>query len=394
MMLATGFAADDATLDHLPLRGIRVLELGQIYNGPYAGFLMASAGADVVKIEPPGGERLRRRPPVNGAEWPFYVLNTNKRSVVIDLKTVDGRDRLLELATEADVLTENFSVGTMDRLGLGWDVLHATNPRLVVASSTGYDPDGGYARLLAMDLTVQAMSGLMSATGFPEYPPVRAGGAMCDFAAGTHLYGGILAALLGRERTGKGSRVQVAMIDAVLPTLLSNMAPFMMGTDRSHERTGNHHGGKAECPYNVYRAADGWVAIICVHEGQWQRLVRCMGREDITSDPRYATNRGRVLNVEDVDAIVEAWTAGLKREDIMRILSEVSVPVAPVRTLAEVVDDDQLLRSCTWQDIEQPGVGPIRVLASAVRHGNGRRPNPVPSPSLGADDAGFRWRDA
>lgn len=379
--------------DHLPLRGLRVLELGQIYNGPYAGFLLASAGADVVKVEPPGGERLRRRPPINGAEWPFFVLNNNKRSIIIDLKTDEGRKRLLRLATEADVLTDNFSAGTMDRLGVGWDVLHRTNPRLVMASSTGYDPDGHYSQLLAMDLTVQAMSGLMSATGFPENPPVRAGGAMCDFAAGTHLYAGILAALVSREQTGEGSRVQVSMIDAILPTLLSNMAPFMRGTDRSFERSGNHHGGKAECPYNVYRAADGWVAIICVHEDQWQRLIKCMGREDIGSDPRYATNGDRVVNMEAVDAMVEEWTAPRKREDITQMLSESSVPVAPVRTLMEIINDDELLRSGTWQDIDQPGVGRVRVLASAIRHGSGRRPLPKPSPSLGADDSDFHWRD-
>lgn len=393
MTTAGADAAANAT-DDLPLRGIRVLELGQIYNGPYAGFLMAAAGADVVKVEPPGGERLRRRPPVNGAEWPFLVLNTNKRSIVVDLKTAEGRDRLLELVTEADVLTENFSAGTMHRLGLGWDVLHSTNPRLVMGSSTGYDPDGDYSRLLAMDLTVQAMSGLMSATGFPENPPVRAGGAMCDFAAGTHLYAGILAALVGRDRTGVGSRVQVSMIDAIVPTLLSNLAPFMMGTDRSFERSGNHHGGKAECPYNVYRAVDGWVAVICVHEDQWARLLACMGREDVRSDPRFATNRDRVLNTDSVDAMVEAWTSCHKREDITRVLSEASVPVAPVRTLAEIVDDDELARSNTWQDIDQPGVGAVRVLASAVRHGSGRRPAPTPSPDLGADDIDFRWRDA
>lgn len=378
----------------LPLLGVRVLELGQIYNGPYAGFLLGSAGADVVKVEPPGGERLRRRPAVNGADWPFIALNNNKRSIVIDLKTDEGRDRLLELVTEADVLTENYSVGTMDRLGLGWEILHRKNPRLVMASSTGYDPYGDYSSLLAMDLTVQAMSGLMSATGFPDNPPVRAGGAVCDIAAGTHLYGGILAALVSRERTGEGSRVQVSMIDAILPTLLSNMAPFVFGSDLSNERTGNRHGGKAECPYNVYRAADGWVAIICVHEDQWQRLVGCIGREDIRSDPRYASNRDRVLHIDAVDAIVEEWTADRKRAEITHLLGAVSVPVAPVRTLAEVVNDEELLRSHTWQYINQPGIGPVRVLSSAIRHGNGLRPLPLPSPELGADDANFQWREA
>ena len=187
-----------------PLAGITVVDLCQIYNGPYATFLCAQAGADVIKVEPKGGEHLRRRGVVGGAALPFAMLNANKRSVSLDLKNPQGRDLLIEMVRRADVLVENFAPGVMERLGLGVEAMHKINPRLVYAQSSGYGQEGLYRDYPAMDLTVQAMSGIMDITGFPEREPVKAGPALCDFFAGVHLYGGIVTALLDRERTGRG----------------------------------------------------------------------------------------------------------------------------------------------------------------------------------------------
>ena len=178
-----------------PLQGVVVLDLTQIYNGPYATFLMAMAGADVVKIEPPDGEHLRRRPNSGGTTEPFAVLNANKRSLVLDLKTDVGRQVLLELVRKADVLVENYAPGVMARLNLGADTLHQTNPRLVIASGNGYGAEGAYRDFTAMDLTVQAMSGVLSVTGHPDQEPVKAGPAIADFFGGIHLYGAIVTAL-------------------------------------------------------------------------------------------------------------------------------------------------------------------------------------------------------
>ncbi|HEY4773490.1 MAG TPA: CoA transferase, partial [Xanthobacteraceae bacterium] len=240
----------------LPLAGLLVIDLGQIYAGPYCTFLMAMAGADIVKVEPPRtGENLRGRSS-HGEPLPFVLLNRNKRAVSLNLKDPRGRDLLIALARRADVLVENFAPGVLDRLGCGWRVLQAANPRLVYGSSTGYGLTGPKRDLLAMDLTVQAMSGVMSVTGFPEHPPVKAGPAFCDFAAGVHLFAGVLAALYERERTGLGRLVEVSMLEATLPTLSSNLAAWHASGGKAPPRTGNHHGSLAEAPYNVYPAAD------------------------------------------------------------------------------------------------------------------------------------------
>ena len=190
--------ADERPAAPLPLRGVRVLDLTQIYNGPYATFLMAMAGAEVIKIEPPGGEYLRRRDARAGAFMPFAMLNGCKKSVSLNLKSAKGRKIFLDLVEDADVVVENFSPGVMDRLRLGYDELRARNPAIIFASGSGYGQDGGYRDLMAMDLTVQAMSGVMSVTGYPDGPPTKAGAALCDFFGGVHLYGAIVTALFRR----------------------------------------------------------------------------------------------------------------------------------------------------------------------------------------------------
>src|SRR5918993_1218509 len=263
-----------------PLDGIVVLDLGQIYQGPYAGFLLAMAGATVVKIEPPAGEPLRRRAAARGGSVPMAMLNSNKKSLALDLKNPAGREVFGRLVDLADVLLENFAPGAMDKLGLGAAALRARNPRLVYAAGSGYGQTGRDAPNLAMDIAVQAASGILHCTGFPDGPPVKCGPAVVDFLGGAHLYGAIVTALFERERTGRGRAVEVAMQDAAYPALASNLGMFF-GPERDTvpPRTGNRHGGLFLAPYNVYRAADGWVAVICVTEEHWRGLLRAMGRE-------------------------------------------------------------------------------------------------------------------
>ena len=207
-----------------PLAGVRVLDLGQVYQGPYAGFLLAQAGADVVKVEPPRGEPLRRRTANGGPpSFPLAFLNTNKRSLSCDLKTEEGRELLRRLAAAADVLIENFGPGVMDRLGVGWKTLREVNPRLIYASGTAYGLSGPDSERLGMDITVQAWSGAMSVTGEVGGGPLKSGPAFIDFLGGTHLYGGIVSALYERASTGAGRLVEVAMQEAAYPTLLSQL---------------------------------------------------------------------------------------------------------------------------------------------------------------------------
>jgi crotonobetainyl-CoA:carnitine CoA-transferase CaiB-like acyl-CoA transferase len=209
----------------------------------------------------------------------------------------------------ADVVVENFAPGAMDRLGLGYEELSRVNPKLVYGAGSGYGRSGPNRNYPAMDLTVQAMAGIMSVTGFPDRPPVKAGPALADFFGGTHLYAGIMTALFERERTGLGRLVEVAMQEAVYASLASNLGLHYGSGGQAPERTGNRHGGLAESPYNVYPTQDGHIAIICVGETHWKSLLKAMVREDLLSDPRYADLKSRVDHMDDIDALVSEFTA-------------------------------------------------------------------------------------
>jgi CoA:oxalate CoA-transferase len=369
---------------NLPLAGITVVDLGQVYQGPYATLLMAKAGAEIIKVEPLQGEPLRHRVAVGrGASFPFAMLNSNKRAVTLNLKSERGRSLLLEMVRRADVLLENFAPGVLDRLGIGWSVLSAANPRLVYASGSGFGLSGPDRDSLAMDLTVQAVSGVMSITGFPEGPPVKAGAAFVDFLSGIHLYAAVMTALVERARTGKGRLVEVAMQETVYPTLASNLGFLYTSDGDVPPRTGNRHGGLAIAPYNVYPTKDGHVAIICVVETHWRNLLAAMGREDLAGDPRFADNARRVENLAATDAVVEAWTRKLGRDEIFAITRRHRVPSAPVRDLREVMNDPHMHERGMLERIEHPELGPIVVPTSPLRFHGADTVETTPSPQLG-----------
>ncbi|HWX50223.1 MAG TPA: CoA transferase [Roseomonas sp.] len=375
-----------------PLDGIRVIDLTQIYNGPYATFLLAMAGAEVIKVEPPQGEQLRKRPG-QGSQVPFVMLNSGKHCIVLDLKDSEGRDALLRLARDADVLVENFRPGVMDRLGLSRETLRAVNPRLVIASGSGYGSTGPYRDFAAMDLVVQAMSGVMSITGEAEGPPMKAGPAMCDFGAGVHLYGAIVTALLERERTGRARAVEVAMLECVYPTLTSNIG-LLAGQEGGQGesqgggatlRTGNRHGGLSIAPYNVYPAADGHFAVICNHDAHWLAFADYFGEGEIARSPRYATKASRVAHMDELDAMVAGWTSRQGKEALFQGLCAAGVPCAPVRELTEVLHDPQLRARQALLDIEHPDHGRVTLPTSPLVFEDVPRDIRWPSRRLGAD---------
>ena len=349
-----------------PLEGVKVLDLGQIYNGPYAGFLMAHAGADVIKVEPLTGEVLRQR---GGGQVPlsFSMLNTNKRGIAIDLKKNEGKKLLLDLAGEADVLLENFAPGAMERLGLGIDLFLESNPGLIYASGSGYGLSGPKKNNLAMDLTVQAIGGIMSINGPETGPPMKAGAAICDFVGGVHLYAGIVTALYEREKTGLGGVVEVAMQEAIYPVLTSNIASLHKNKWKQPARRGNKHPTQGSAPYNVYETTDGYIAIICVKDAHWLSLLKVIAREDLLTDQRFKTQALRATNEGIVDEIVENWTKTKTKDQAAELLKTNKIPAAPVRNLEEVTQDEHMHERGMLNNINHPTMGDVILPKSPIR---------------------------
>ncbi len=367
-----------------PLDGVTVLDMGHIYNGPYAGFMLAMAGAHVIKIEPRSGEHLRHRGGHKAHSVPFALLNSNKHCVTLNLKAPRGRELFLEMVGKADIVLENFAPDAMENMQLGWDVLRATNPRLIYGCSSGYGRSGPRRDDLAMDLTVQASSGVMSVTGFPDSPPLKAGAAVCDFSGGVHLYAAIMTALFERERTGEGRMVEVSMQEAIYASLCSNLGMYYSMGGKTPPRTGNQHGGLSISPYNVYPTNDGYAAINCTNDKHFYNLLRVMGRSELKDDPRYATNSARAEILEEVNALVESWTVTLTKDELLDISRKNDFPCAPVRDLDEVVHDEHLHERGMLQWMDHPVVGRIALQNSPLRFHDTPLMPIEPSAGLGA----------
>src|SRR4051812_12352950 len=376
-----------------PLSGITVIDLSHVYNGPYATFLMAMAGATVIKVEPQGGEHLRSRGDLGGADLPFAMLNSNKKPVTINLKSEKGKELFRELVARADILVENFAPSVMDRLGVGAAELHKINPRLIYGSSSGYGKDGPYRDYPAMDLVMQAMCGIINSTGFPDQPPVKSGAAVCDFSAGIHLYGAIMTALYERERTGKGRVVEVAMQDAIYASLASNYGMVHARGADAPERTGNRHGGLGIAPYNVYPTKDGYIVLNCPGDHHFRAVLDVMGRADLKDDPRFLTRSTRVAHFAAVDELIESWTKTLTKNEVAQRMLAAKVPCAPVRNLMEVMNDENMHARGSLQWIDHPELGRVALPHSPlVFEGTERRPI-EPSLPLGAsnDEVFGKW---
>jgi CoA:oxalate CoA-transferase len=352
--------------NHYPLEDVTVLDFGQVYNGPYCGFLLAMGGAKVIKIEPLTGEHLRNRGTGDVITLPFAMLNSNKKCVTLNIKSARGKEILKKMAAKADVLMENFAPTVMDRLELGYEVMKKVNPRLIYASGSGFGRSGPDRDKLAMDLTVQAVSGVMSVTGEQDGPPLKAGAAFCDFMAGVHLYAGIVTALYEREKTGEGRLVEVAMEESVYTSLSSNLA-MVYTSGVTAPRTGNRHGGLSLCPYNVYETKTGHAAIICTNDGHWQRLCKAMGREDLAENEAYKKNMGRVADMDKIDAIINDWSKTLDDAAVKELNDKYGVPAERIRDVMEVMNDPHMHERGALQRMDHPEMGDIVVPHSPLR---------------------------
>lgn len=351
----------------LPLAGTTVLDLGQIYLGPYASFLMATSGARVVKIEPPEGEPLRG----NSHSLPFSLLNTNKEAVTLNLKHPRGRNLLLTMARHADVLMCNFAPGVTERLGIDAAAVWEVNPKLVYAQATGFGLDGPDANRTAMDLTVQAHMGPMSVTGYPDRPGVKAGVAFVDILGGTHLYAAVATALAEVARTGVGRMVETSMAESAFFTLATYLQQWHTSDDGSTPRAANKHATGGLAPYDTYACSDGYVALIVISDRQWRAALGVIGRHDLADDERYERNRARIERMEEVDTLVTAWTSDRPKADVAAAFATAGVPVAEVREIDEVVHDKHLTERGFLSWAEHPELGRIPRAQSPIKwHGS------------------------
>jgi CoA:oxalate CoA-transferase len=323
-----------------PLAGLLVVDLTRVLAGPFATMMMADLGARVVKVERPdhGDDSRSYGPFVDGRSTYFARVNRGKESVALDLKAAADRDVLIGLADRADVLVENFRPGVMDRLGLGWDALSARNPRLVYASVSGFGQTGPWRERPAYDTVVQAAAGLIAVTGEPAGEPVKMGTSIADLSAGLYVFGAIMAALQGRERTGHGAQVDVAMFDSAL-SLLEGAALHYLARHTEPPRLGNMH--HSISPFGTFHCADAPIVICAGGDGLFRVLCTVVGRPDLVSDPRFADNDGRVTNQTELAAELEAALAGAPAAEWLERIGAAGVPCSAVSTVGTALDSEQ-----------------------------------------------------
>ena len=368
-----------------PLQGIRILDLTRVISGPFCTMLLGDLGADVIKVESPEGDLVRRQGAGReGLSWYYATFNRNKRSVVIDLKKPDGKAVLERLIAQSDAVVENFRPGVLDRLGFDDRRLQELRPGLVTCAITGFGPDGPYRDRPAFDFIAQAMSGFMSVTGRPGDPPLRTGLPISDLVAG--LYGalGVVAALLGRERRGdaarRGERVDVSLTSSMV-SLLAYLATHYFATGEVLPRSGNDH--PIAAPYGLFRTQDGEIAIAPSDDTYFGRLMDALGLSEAKRDPDFADNRLRVLHRERLNAMVEEKLMARDSQHWVELLNAAGVPCGPVYGVDKVFSDPQVASQRMAVDVEHPGHGTVRMLGFPIRLEEAPCAIRLPAPRLG-----------
>src|SRR2546426_1410020 len=363
--LATGDYTMAKALD-----GIRVLDLTQYEAGPSCTQMLAWLGAEVIKIEAPGGEPGRTALSDQRGEdaWFFLLLNSNKKGVTLNLKTPRGRAMFEELVKTADVVVENMGPGAVDRLGLGYESLRRLNPRIISASVKGFGSTGPYAEYKSFEWIAQAMAGAMSMTGSPDGPPTKAIGGLADTGAGLHTAIGILAAIVQRQTTGVGQQVEVAQQEAVVNLLRVHLRESYV-TGKPAPRQGNR--SAAAAPSNIYRCRPGgsndYVFVHCATAEMWKSLVTICGRPELADDPRYADRRDRVQFIDEIDAMIEAWTEKHTKHEALEILAGAGIPCGAVLDSNEVLADPHMKARGMITELEHPRRGKYPMPANPVR---------------------------
>ena len=325
-----------------PLKGVRVIEMGSLIAGPYAGALLAQFGAEVIKIEPPGiGDPLRkwRKMDGNTSLW-WYSQSRNKKSLTLNLKDPDAQAVLRDLVEDADVLVENFRPGTLEKWNLGWDRLSELNPKLVMLRVSGYGQSGPYSRKPGFAAIAEAIGGLRYLIGYADRAPVRTGVSIGDTLASLYGVVGTLMALLHAEQTGEGQVVDVSLIESVL-AVTESLIPEYGADGTVRERTGSSLPGIA--PSNTYMTRDGRYLVLAANgDSIFQRLMQAIGRPDVADDPRFKHNDGRAAASDELDEILGGWSSSVSLAEALHILEAASVPASGINSVAEVFEDEQL----------------------------------------------------
>lgn len=365
-----------------PLEGIRILELGQIIAGTYGGQLLSDMGAEVIKIEPPGGE-VGRNPavaPYNGHSGLFLTFNRNKKSVVIDLKTEAGRELFYDLVRVSDVVIDNFRPGVLERLEVDYPKLSSINPRLVQCSITGFGTSGAYKDYPAFDNIVQAMSGHMAITGEPGRPPVRLGLPLADISGGMFSCQGILAALFDRERSGRGRYIELSMFDSML-SLLTYIGTMWLTNGELPQPPGSAH--EYTVPWQAFGAKDGYVVIAVRQESHWRLLCETLGMPDLATDPRYTTNAGRVKNKSVLIPQLEELFRARSVADWLERLRAVDVPAGPVNHLDKAFAEPPVSEREMIVEYMHPEAGKVRLPGNPIKMSGVTQTISNPAPLVG-----------
>jgi crotonobetainyl-CoA:carnitine CoA-transferase CaiB-like acyl-CoA transferase len=364
------------------LDGLKVLDLTRVLAGPYCGMMLADMGADVIKIEEPtkGDDSRANAPQIKGESAYFMNLNRNKKGITLNLKSEKGKEIFIKLVKQSDIVIENYRPGVMEKLGLGYEELNKINPGIVYGCISGFGHTGPYSKRAGYDIIGQAMSGLMSTTGWPDSPPTRTGTAIADVYAGVSCCAGLLAAYIHRLKTGKGDKVDISLVDGMV-SALEIITMIYLSIGRVPTRIGNRY--EAIYPYDSFKASDGYVIIACGNDklyGLLLDLLHLPGMED----ERFSSNIKRVENNAALKEIIEKWTITKPIDEIVEMLLNVGIPAAPINTLDRVVKDPHIAGAREmFVNLTHPVAGDIRVTNTHLKFSHNPAGVRDPSPTLG-----------
>ena len=368
-----------------PLDGVRVIDFTRVLSGPFCTAVMTDLGAEVIKIESMHGDDYRHVPPYREDQSAFFMLiNRGKKSVVLDLKSDEGRNIAHEVIRSADVVVENFKPGVTGRLGIDYETCKTLRENIIYASISGFGQDGPMTDRPAYDIIVQAATGLMQSTGFADNSPTLVGEAMGDLVAGLFGAWAVSSCLYERERTGRGRHVDVSMFDCLFSMLPTSIAQWSYG-GHLPRRTGNRH--PISVPFGTYRAADGYFVLAILNDGLFGHFLAVIGRGDLVGDPRFAGDERRSENEADVRELVEDWAANLTVDEVIEVLSNQKIPAGPIWNIQQAIDSAQVRERQLLATVPHDSAGEALIMEQPVHFGGMVRNRTVAPPMLGEHTA-------